>query len=133
MTDQERETAILDWARRVNRAADEVVDLDRMMMAKARKDLRRAAYRPEAYQALLESVNKLEDVTVSWYPPPTYIMSPRIKLYRKADISQLKFKGYLDKFEPEGGLNEEGEPVAILEFQMVPNRPTMVEAVLDGV
>jgi hypothetical protein len=58
----------------------------------------------------------MQDITV--YPPPLFIMSPRIKLYKAADI--VRFKGYLSKFEPEG-LDVDGMPVSVMTITSVPD------------
>lgn len=42
--------------------------------------------------------------TITFFGPPLFIMSPRTKIYKAADIK--KFKGYLSSFKPEGFIGE---------------------------
>lgn len=54
-----------------------------------------AAYEPEKH-AFSEMMGELQDITI--YPPPLYIMSPRMKIYDAKSIRH--FKGYINKCMP---------------------------------
>lgn len=64
-------------------------------------------YDPPIVQTLYEQMGVTQEIVV--YPPPLWIMSPGMKVYRAKDI--VRFKGYLDRFEPVNIPNEnEYEP-----------------------
>lgn len=55
-----------------------------------------------------------QEITV-YLGPPIFIMSPRIKIYRKEQI--VRMKGFLSSFVPDGA-SEQGEPEATLTIEI---------------
>jgi hypothetical protein len=68
------------------------------------------SYTSDMVKGLYERLNKTQTFQFTFLPRhPLFLMSPGIKVYRARDISELKFEGYLDKFEPTED-KDTGEP-----------------------
>lgn len=63
------------------------------------------AFEDVALKRLEEMAKELQDITI--YPPPLYLMSPRIRLYQAQDI--IRLKGYMKVMMPDR-IKEMDEP-----------------------
>lgn len=77
-------------------------------------------YQDHVARDLLDLLHVDQEITFSYVPPPFFIMSPRIKLRWAKDYWSVKTRGRLSDFQPDAGLDEEGNPQASIQLTITP-------------
>jgi hypothetical protein len=72
------------------------------------------AYNPYDLPEAFDLRDRLQDITI--YPPPLFIMSPRMKIYDAKSI--VKAKGYLDLFVPNNPFETTESPEATMQIMI---------------